>query len=749
MKRERIPVWIKNIVEIEKGEKCGICGEPIKFNDPSEIDHIYPLSKGGSDSLENLHMVHKLCNRRKGGRKIMVSSDQWKLWWELIRPNLDKLRDNQIEAYMNTVERYTDFEKYPEPDRICYGGRPKIYCECTGGGKSILMLILGFFLARKRILIVTPSTVIKKNNFDALKDAYDIGIIPKKVYDEINITTLDRPNSVTYIRSADIVISTYQKLGKSDADRVLANLREDDFDIVLIDEGHHYKEGEEFDKTTHREIVRKFKNSIILFFTATPFDAKLNPILEEFDKERDVIHEFKYADAWLKGYVKYFEWTEIKPEQQTLLITHPNGRTEKIKLLSDGIDEAKKLNGYKAAISKSMATKISLIHATIQLLDQRNEELRGRTKKNIALIVFPNIEDAEECSKILDKMGLHYKHCIIHSKLHDYQTVLKDIKNDVYDILLSINVLKEGFDQKNITIVTLCRNIQSYVFFNQVIGRGVRARKDIHGKPIPVSGHARDMKDICYIVTHEGFGLQTYWDNFRELDLENLVDKQEEKEIENRKERVGVGSSGDTITMSPELRIEEEIVKGYDSDGFDDGRTPRDETMAYYFREAVKQGDDPNFKEMIEGLYERDEGIGLSKFFQKSRSLEFAGRRNTPTAIIQPKEDHDKKDLQAETAEKAKRLQYILTRHITRRLNSRNIDFGTIMKVMYATFLELYGHPLKSGASKGGYSFKPTDVEFINSKGLELIEKYASNRYFEENFWSAFKKKLDEKRNIY
>lgn len=833
--RERIPGWIRTIVEIEKGAVCGICAKPIKFGDAYEIDHIYPIARGGSNSLDNLQVVHKGCNRKKGANKIMTSFDQWRQWWDLIEPNLGKLRDNQRDALENTRERITNLDIYPDKEyRIYPGGRPKIFCECTAGGKSILMIVLGFLLAQKRILIVTPSTVIKKNNFEALLDAYKYGIIPKKVFDEVKMTTLDQPNSLAYIHTVDIVVSTYHKLGKKDADRVLARLRGDEFDVVLVDEGHHYRD-DNID-TTHQDIVKKFKNSIILFFTATPFDAKLNPMLSNFGKEKDVIHEFTYADAWQKGYVKYFEWTEIKPEQQVLRITHPSGKTESLAL---NLDEAKKLDGYKKALPRSDATKLSLIYATLQLLDQRNDDLKGKAKKNIALIIFTNIKEAEEGARILDGLRTRYKYCVVHSKISD-DSLLDKIKNNVYDVILSVDMFKEGFNQNNITIVTLCRSIQSYVFFTQVIGRGVRARKDIYGNLIPVSGPARHMKDICYVITHEGLDLSRYWELFRKLDLHDLVDEREQEEestflfdwgsvpgndsslllnylkndygisqtnktkiiktddktvqvfaedksveilLDENNEKAtlkisdgriddlqvkGNGSGSlkiyknaerkeripsDIIEVSPLVTIIDEKVKGYASDGFDNGRTYRDETTAHYFREFVKTSGDSDLVVATEKFYNKDEGKSFSKIFQLIRSRDFVDMRNpsAPLAtplITEPLITETKKDLQRETTDRAKMLQELLRKHITRSLK-QGIKFspekwGLLMKTMFNSFYEIYGHPLKGGASDGGYKLNPKDINFINNELPKLIEKYKSHTYFKETFLPTFKKNLEK-----
>lgn len=53
---------------------CQICGEPVdmdlKWPDPhsASIDHVVPLSKGGSHTLENVQLTHLVCNNRKNDR---------------------------------------------------------------------------------------------------------------------------------------------------------------------------------------------------------------------------------------------------------------------------------------------------------------------------------------------------------------------------------------------------------------------------------------------------------------------------------------------------------------------------------------------------------------------------------------------------------------------------------------------------------------------------------------------------------
>lgn len=46
------------------GKPCGICGKQI--NGEITIDHIIPLSKGGSSAPKNLQPAHRNCNLTKG-----------------------------------------------------------------------------------------------------------------------------------------------------------------------------------------------------------------------------------------------------------------------------------------------------------------------------------------------------------------------------------------------------------------------------------------------------------------------------------------------------------------------------------------------------------------------------------------------------------------------------------------------------------------------------------------------------------
>jgi 5-methylcytosine-specific restriction endonuclease McrA len=58
--------WQRNHLIAKYGSLCHLCTEPFKSAKDITFDHWKPLSKGGSDSLENYRLAHESCNHLKG-----------------------------------------------------------------------------------------------------------------------------------------------------------------------------------------------------------------------------------------------------------------------------------------------------------------------------------------------------------------------------------------------------------------------------------------------------------------------------------------------------------------------------------------------------------------------------------------------------------------------------------------------------------------------------------------------------------
>lgn len=72
-RRRKIPPSVEGLVRRRAGERCEYCHTSEHWQYiPFTIDHVVPLSKGGTDDPENLALACFHCNRRKANRLTAV-----------------------------------------------------------------------------------------------------------------------------------------------------------------------------------------------------------------------------------------------------------------------------------------------------------------------------------------------------------------------------------------------------------------------------------------------------------------------------------------------------------------------------------------------------------------------------------------------------------------------------------------------------------------------------------------------------
>jgi excinuclease ABC subunit B len=113
-------------------------------------------------------------------------------------------------------------------------------------------------------------------------------------------------------------------------------------------------------------------------------------------------------------------------------------------------------------------------------IDDLLEEIDERVKKNERVLVTTLTKRmAEELTKYMDRVGIKCRY--IHSEVHTLERVelLRELRLGVYDVLVGVNLLREGLDLPEVSLVAILdadkegflRNQRSLV---QTIGRAAR-----------------------------------------------------------------------------------------------------------------------------------------------------------------------------------------------------------------------------------------------------------------------------------
>lgn len=146
---------------------------------------------------------------------------------------------------------------------------PALVVMPTGSGKTCVMMLASFVLRARRILIVTPSRMVrdqigaafkslallrKLGALDATVPAPKVAVLKKRIV---------KPREWTALEDHDVVVATVQ--GISPAIDGTASPPPDFFDVIFCDEAHHTA------APTWRALLDHFPTARRALFTATPF----------------------------------------------------------------------------------------------------------------------------------------------------------------------------------------------------------------------------------------------------------------------------------------------------------------------------------------------------------------------------------------------------------------------------------------------------------------------------------------------
>ncbi|SFI03181.1 MULTISPECIES: DEAD/DEAH box helicase [unclassified Bacillus (in: firmicutes)] len=419
----------------------------------------------------------------------------------------------QINAYRAAISHYKEFQDSSH--------RESLIIMPTGSGKTGVMAMLPFGLSKGRVLIITPGKIVRKTVFEE----FDSITNPENTFWYKRKVILDRskfPKSYLYqgfnskdeeakqqtlkkLNLADIVITNIHKIvGSSEEVNLKDLVSHDFFDMIIIDEAHHVA-ADMWQKT-----LDYFKDSKVIKLTATPFRSDN---LKISTHEYDPIFEYTLAEAIEDGLLKNVVKAEGIPGE----LSFHDSKSGKDYTL----EEAKRILGndwVNRTIAMDEVCSKQVINHTKEILELK----RNSYPYHQVLAVTCNDEHAQLVTKWFQDCGLSCTYVSSRLSPEQIEVRLSDFANGQYDVMVSIQMLGEGYDNPNISVISIFRPFKTLAPYAQAIGRGLRK---IYGQ------EQHEVNNFCNVVYHQELGLEPLWNYYKTQEEYGQFLKKQAKDI--------------------------------------------------------------------------------------------------------------------------------------------------------------------------------------------------------------------------
>lgn len=394
-----------------------------------------------------------------------------------------KLRTPQIEAYL----KIRDF--FSNPDN-----REALVVLPTGTGKSGLISIAPYGVSNGRVLIVTPGLVTKdsiRKTQDALHDNFWVNFDIVFNYKHLPITTEYSPNLLrTHLDASQFIYTNIHQLSQNRESSLVRQVPRDYFDLIIIDEAHHAP------ANSWKEVLSYFDDAKKLFLTGTPYrgDGLIVP--------GQLIHETKLSEAMRDQYVKWLRKETVNASELYFTMPAFPGR----QFTKDQILAYKDAEWIEKSVALSEACSKDVIAHSLQSLNDLRQ--KSKTVPHKILAVGCSILHAEDLRTWYLERGMRV--ALVHSEmdLEVRDAEFKKIERNEVEVVVSVNMLMEGYDHRYLTVLALFRPYRSINAFAQVVGRVLRAipREEIT---------AFEIDNNAIVIYHEETGLNEMWSIFQ------------------------------------------------------------------------------------------------------------------------------------------------------------------------------------------------------------------------------------------
>jgi superfamily II DNA or RNA helicase len=303
---------------------------------------------------------------------------------------------------------------------------PGIITMPTGSGKTAVLIAAAFVLRAKRVLLITPSRLVREQiaeEVGTLKKLREIGAIPEEVPDPSVLRVRNRVTTSEEwdaMREYDVVVATVHSISPE-----LVGIPQpptDLFDLVVVDEAHHSP------ARTWKGVLDHFAGARKLLLTATPFRQDQREIKGRF------IFTYDLRQARKDGIFGEIVFRAVQPaagESSDMAVARA---TEQ------------QFNADRAA---------GLNHVVMVRTD-------GRKRADTLVELYGRVT------------GLRLKLITGDKSLKYVKGVIDDLTAGLLDGIVCVNMLGEGFNYPNLKIAAIHAPHKSLAVTLQFIGRFAR-----------------------------------------------------------------------------------------------------------------------------------------------------------------------------------------------------------------------------------------------------------------------------------
>lgn len=320
----------------------------------------------------------------------------------------------------------------------------------TGTGKTETMFVANLADKAKRTLIIVPTIDLKlqtAEKFATWGKLRELGVITNKVPNPVIATVCKIVTFPEELADSNVVVSTPALIARATASvkDELKNM----FSHVFFDEAHHIEASE------WKSLKAMFGNAKIVQFTATPYRNDKAPV------EGKLVYNYSLRQALAD---KVFS---------------------KISLIS--VDQRHPKLKDKAIADAAMERLFE---------DRKNGWMRHRV-----MVRTEKQAHAEELFQNYKEWFPNERIALVHSATKNKKSIIEQIKNGDYDVVICVDMLKEGFDFPDFKIAVVHKLHKSLGVLLQFIGRFARTQDGLG--------------DASFIVN--------FADEHLTIDLENLL----------------------------------------------------------------------------------------------------------------------------------------------------------------------------------------------------------------------------------